>query len=165
MSSQAGSWSLGSSINHLYWVFQMLAASQYCEKLKQQEQNSSAVLHNFLAATGKSMWNVSLCLCDRFNCKRTVEIAMGNDNQRVSNATTGISSGTRARCLGRGTEATDLRAAGEGVCVPGRKENPAGFRQLWEWVDNKVYMKSGGGGENPHGFLEAYGPLIKVWLF
>lgn len=74
--------------------------------LKQPEQNSSAVLHNFMAATGKTMWNVSLCLCDRFNCKRTIEIAMKNDNQRLRTATIGKSYGTRARCHGRGIEAT-----------------------------------------------------------
>lgn len=38
----------------------MLAASQYFEELKQWEQNSSAVLHNFMAATGQSIGNVSI---------------------------------------------------------------------------------------------------------
>lgn len=57
----------------------MLAASQYCEKLKQQEQNSSAVLHNFMAATGKSVWNVSLCLQLTDLTAKAVETAMEQD--------------------------------------------------------------------------------------
>lgn len=46
-------------------LFQVVAASQYLKKLKQREQNSSAVLHNFVVATGQSVWNVPLCLESR----------------------------------------------------------------------------------------------------